>query len=87
MSRGRSDMRISPDFEDIIYVLDNMDEIVDDLNKADRSLREYVQNFLGALLDNEDSDEAIAAALPYGAGQAGIDRIKKIMNEIIAVSK
>jgi predicted nucleotidyltransferase len=76
-SRGRSDMRISPDFEDMIYVLDNMDEIVGDLKKAERSLTEYVQDFLGALLNNEDSDEAIAAALPYGAGQAGIDRIKK----------
>jgi len=85
-SRGRNDMRISPDFEDMIYVLDNMDEIANDLKKAESSLREYVQNFLGALLNDEDSDEAIAAALPYGAGQTGIDKIKRIMNEINVAS-
>jgi len=85
-SRDRNDKRMSPDFEDIIYVLDNMDEVVDDLKKRESSLREYVQNFLASLLNDEDLDEAVAAALPYGTGQAGIDRIKQIMNEINVAS-
>ncbi len=85
-SRGNRDMRTSPDFEDMIYVLDNRDEIVDELRTVEGSLRKYVQNFLSTLLDSADSDEGIAASLPYEAGQAGINRIKRIMSEIIAAS-
>lgn len=83
-SRGKNDMRTSPDFEDIVYVLDNRNDIVQELIKVEDKLRMYVQQYLSELLNNPDFDEGIAAALPYGTGQAGAERIRRIMKEIIA---
>jgi predicted nucleotidyltransferase len=34
-SRGKNDMRTSPDFEDLIYVLDNRNELIAELNQAE----------------------------------------------------
>jgi predicted nucleotidyltransferase len=83
-NRGKKDMRTSPDFEDIVYVLDNRNEIVQELLQAEDNIREYVQQFLVELLNNPDSNEGIAATLPAGTGQAGVDRIRRIMSEIVA---
>jgi predicted nucleotidyltransferase len=82
--RGKKDMRTSPDFEDIIYVLDNRNEIVQELLRSEDNIREYVQQFLAELLNNPDSNEGIGATLPAGTGQAGVERIRRIMKEIIA---
>ncbi|MEM7109840.1 MAG: hypothetical protein AAF519_16565 [Bacteroidota bacterium] len=40
-SRG-NDPRMSPDFEDIIYVIDNNQEVIEDIIQTDM----YVQDFL-----------------------------------------
>jgi predicted nucleotidyltransferase len=84
LSRGNHDLRTSPDFEDLIYVLDNRIEIVDELKHSENGLRKYVQQFLGEVLDSPDFDEGISAALPYGSGRAGIVRIRRIITDIVA---
>jgi predicted nucleotidyltransferase len=83
-NRGKKDMRTSPDFEDIIYVIDNRNEIVQESLQAENNIREYVQQFLAELLNNPGSNEGIAATLPAGTGQAGVERIRRIIKEIIA---
>ncbi len=82
--RGKKDMRTSPDFEDIIYVLDNRNEMVQELLGSEENIREYVQEFFTELLDDPDSNEGIAATLPAGTGQAGVERIRRIMKDMVA---
>lgn len=83
-SRGNNDMRTSPDFEDIIYVLDNRNEIVQELIQTEDSLRKSVWQYFDELLNSPGLDEGVTASLPYGTGQAGVDRIRRIMKEIVA---
>lgn len=67
VSRGGSDLRISHDFEDIIYILDNTTDIVAQIATSELDLREYLSDQFAQLLSNSNIEEAIECALPYGA--------------------
>ncbi len=76
-------MRTSPDFEDIVYVIDNRNEIAQEIAQADVLLRESIRSFLSQLSDDRNLNETLLAALPYGSGKAGVDRIRKIIQGIL----
>lgn len=57
-SRG-SDPRYSHDFEDIIYVLDNNEEVVSDINNATATLKKALKSMSSFILDHAHSNEII----------------------------
>ena len=75
LSRGGNDLRISHDFEDIIYILDNTTDIAEQITNANTELKAYLSSQFKALLSNNNIEEAIECALPYGAE----DRVKYIL--------
>lgn len=75
LSRGGRDLRISHDFEDIIYILDNTTDIAEQITNVDEPLRNYLSSQFKELLANSNIEEAIECVLPYGADE----RVKYIM--------
>lgn len=75
LSRGGNDLRISHDFEDIVYILDNTTDIVAQISKTDEPLKDYLTNQFNALLANSNIEEAIGCVLSYGADE----RVKYIV--------
>lgn len=65
--RGGCDWRLSHDFEDLIYVLNNCDKIVGlfDL-EDDRELISYLAIWANEVLRRQNIREEIECALPYG---------------------
>ena len=57
-SRG-SDPRYSHDFEDIMYVLDNNEEVVSDINNATATLKKTLKSMSSFILHHPNSNEII----------------------------
>ena len=69
LSRGGDDLRTSHDFEDIIYILDNVTNIVEQILNTEESLKKYLIDQFEILLCNPNIEEAIECALPYGSDE------------------
>ena len=65
LHRGLSDLRMSHDFEDIIYLWSNVPDIFEQCQKADDNLRNYFSVTLQSLISNWTFNEAIEAHLPF----------------------
>lgn len=66
LGRGVQDIRISGDFEDIVYVLDNRSELTHEIADADIKLKHYVSVAAQSIQDNPSVQEAVDAALGFG---------------------
>jgi predicted nucleotidyltransferase len=80
--RGTRDIRTSSDFEDIVYVFDNREEIMSEVAQADESLRIYLQREFKLLLADPSIEEGITSALPYGSGASRVTRVKQVMQQL-----
>lgn len=61
--RGNSDGRMSEDFEDIVYILNNRTTIWDEMDKASDDVKTYLQTEFRKLLNQEYFDEWVSAHL------------------------
>jgi len=77
-SRGGSDLRFSHDFEDIVYLLDNRNELIEEIRSSDNHLKEYLKQEFNKFVNNPYLEEGIECTLPYGSGTKTIERIKGI---------
>lgn len=66
--RGRGDYFGSPDFEDIVALVDGRVELVDEVEASDSSLRVYLAAEIGEHLASERGRDAVIAHLEYGRG-------------------
>ena len=65
--RGGDDLRFSHDFEDLIYVLNNCEEIVDMFDaEKNEDLTSYLSIWANEMLARKNGQEEIECALPYG---------------------
>jgi len=76
--RGLPDLRMSHDFEDIVYLWSNAPNIFEQCQKVDYKLQKYFSNTLKTLMSNWTFGEAIEAHLPFG----NILSAKRIMREM-----
>jgi len=60
-NRGNNDGRLSDDFEDIIFVLENRRTIWTEMNETDDVLRNYLKAFFAELAIHPDIEEWIAS--------------------------
>lgn len=74
--RGNRDFLGSPDFGDIIAIVDGRAELVDEVGQAPVDVREYIASELGDLLaDPRFSDGLFGALRPDAASQARADAV------------
>ena len=77
-SRGEGDLFRSPDFEDLITLIDRREELVGEVHAAPVELREFVATEFADLLRHRDFDPAGEGALAGGPEtQARFERIVK----------
>jgi len=84
-SRGGDDLRQSHDFEDIIYILDNCPNLLNDISKANASVKAYLKIEFKSLLQNNGLLEGIESALPYGSGIEGTEIIYELIQNIAEI--
>jgi len=61
--RGRGDHRTSHDFEDIVYAIDNVTNVVDQIKSADEDVKEFLTSEYRAVLDHQNRKEIISCHL------------------------
>lgn len=76
--RGNNDGRTSHDFEDIIYVLENRQNIWTELNAIDTELKEYLKNEFQILVRNPHIFEWIECHVERGSPPITNDIIKEL---------
>ncbi len=83
--RGGNDLRQSHDFEDIIYIFDNCPDLLENISKANTSVKAYLKEKCRNLLANKGLTEGIESALPYGSGEEGTDIILELIRSIAEI--
>lgn len=84
--RGGNDLRTSHDFEDIIYVLDNNDNMTNIIKaNANDILKQYLKEQCILLINNNNIMESIGCMLPIGSQEERIHYIYEIIKEIASV--
>lgn len=66
--RGNGDYLASPDFEDIVALVDGREELIDEVTAATPALREYLAEQLSHHIPDTRAIEAIAAHLEHDRG-------------------
>lgn len=83
-SRGGSDPRLSHDFEDVIYVLDNNKEVVEHIKNSDSSLLDLLKGMAAEILDSPSRNENIECQInPFTAAERTlmvIDKLEQIQS-------
>lgn len=64
-SRGGGDPRLSHDFEDIAWLLDQVEELPQLVEQADPLIRYHLQEIIGTILRRSEMLEAIEANMEY----------------------
>lgn len=83
-SRGQADYRMSHDFEDIIYILDNRTTIVNEITNAAKPIQRFLTSEIEQVLSNKYVDEIISAHLSRISEAERysllIEKLEKIVN-------
>jgi len=82
-TRGKKDLYSSHDLEDIIFVLDNRDEIEKELTEADETVQKYLKNEFTSLLKNPAFEEVLIGHVEQSDQILRKERIKKILVNFI----
>jgi len=79
LHRGLPDLRMSHDFEDIVYLWNNVHNIFEQCKKAEVNLQNYFSATLKKLINDWTFNESIETHLPFD-NIVNAERIKKEMN-------
>lgn len=83
-NRGMGDIRLSPDWEDIVYVVDNRPELLAELSQASVAVQAWLATEFQQLLRHPELREAIDCALPFGSGD---ERIALVKDRLVALGQ
>lgn len=87
LDRGLGDFQASPDFEDIVALLDCRPELADEFARCDPVARSFVAEVFQNWLNSIDATQGIAAHLPPdAASQARRGLVLDRMRQIVALS-
>ncbi len=82
LHRGSLDLRMSHDFEDIIYLWSNIPDIFERCKRTDSNLQGYFSATLKNLMNNWTFNESIEAHLPFD-NILSAERIKREMRGLL----
>jgi predicted nucleotidyltransferase len=82
-SRGGNDARVSHDFEDITYILDNRTDLVEEIQKSPNDVKDYLKSEFNNLLGNDNMKEAMMANLYYETQGERFNMIIEKLNKIV----
>lgn len=83
LGRGGTDLRISHDFEDIIYIVQNNGELVKTIQSANLEAQTYLKLQFKKILQDKNYRESVEAVLPYGCS---VDEIEFILEKLKELS-
>lgn len=81
--RGINDLRLSKDFEDIVFCLFYLEKIKEEVLTASNNVKVFIASSMKQLLSNKNLDEAIFSVLPSGeVFEANIQLIKSSIADL-----
>jgi predicted nucleotidyltransferase len=83
ITRGRKDLYASHDLEDIIFVLDNRDEIEKEITEAEDGVKKYLKDQFTALLKNSAFEEVLIGHVEQSDQIQRKERIQTILKNFI----
>lgn len=83
--RGIKDKRLSKDFEDIVYVIENRPELLIEVTNDSASVKHYISAFSKDLLSERDTKEAIGAVMGYAPLPQRIDYVRSVLEKLAQI--
>ncbi len=80
-SRG-GDLRLSGDFDDVVYLLDNRDEILAEVMQTSSEVRAFVKERVAELSQGAGLQEAIEAVIGFGSDRRRAPTILRIFESL-----
>ncbi len=84
-NRGMDDLRVSKDFEDIVFILNYSTAVSNEVNNTSVKLKSFIKESCKRLLENPALTEAIFCVLPYGENDP--DYVKAIIHQLENLQK
>jgi Nucleotidyl transferase AbiEii toxin, Type IV TA system len=81
--RGGLDARMSKDFEDIIYLLNHVSNLENQISEAPKNVKDYIISECKDILKNDVKQEAILANMPYNFQMERYESIIKKLKSIV----
>lgn len=75
--RGQNDYRTSKDFEDLVYILENVDDFVEQLKNGPEEVLEWLKKEIEPVMNNDSFEEGLYAHLTGGYGGLDANYIKQ----------
>ncbi|WP_295654586.1 nucleotidyl transferase AbiEii/AbiGii toxin family protein [uncultured Mucilaginibacter sp.] len=85
--RGKNDYRTSKDFEDMVYVWENVDDLVAQLQNAPEQLKAYLHDEFVKVIYKDDFEEGLYAHLTGGYGGIDANYIRVSLEAGLNISK
>ncbi len=80
--RGGQDWRGEPDFEDVVFVLDNRLELPNEVGSSPECVRSHLARQFAQILEKPVIQEYVASSLPSSAGAGRVDHVLAQMQRI-----
>lgn len=81
-NRGMDDIRLSHDFEDVIFLIGNCSRIELEIDQSQLMLKNYIAEVFRTLQKLANFKEAVLWSLSYGSDDSEVKRITEITDRI-----
>lgn len=75
--RGHDDYRMSKDFEDLVYVMENVDDFDDQIKNSPEQVRTWLKDEFEPIMNTDNFEEGLYAHLTGGYGGADANYIRQ----------
>lgn len=82
--RGMKDLRLSKDLEDIVFLVNYADQLVDEISNCDEELKAFIKERFTELRNHPAILEAVFCVLPAGESEPGnVRQVLSIINTVL----
>lgn len=82
IGRGNNDYRTSKDFEDIVYIMENVDDFEEQLKNGPEKVREWLKVEIEPVMDTDNFEEGLYAHLTGGYGGLDANYIRQKLKAV-----